>query len=67
MLPQVTEISDRLETWMDEYTGGVILNDPDMPYSTNPGSRRILYGPYVKFVLFPEVLYFSALFENNTY
>ena len=47
---------------MDEYTGGILQNDPDMPYTKNPGPRRILYGPYVKFVLFPEV---CAIFNNK--
>lgn len=49
---------------MDEFTGGVLQNDPDMPYAKNPGPRRIMYGPYVKFVLFPEV---CAILYNNIY
>lgn len=50
-------MSLKLEKWLDEFKEGHLQDDPDLPYSRNPRVRFITYGPYVKFVLFPEVLF----------
>lgn len=57
---QAAEVSAKLAKWVDEFKGGNLLDDPDLPPSRNSRVRFITYDSYVKFVMFPEVLFYCT-------